>query len=160
MSFHMNLNITCKTPICRVLHRILYKFRIQKKNIGYLHACWTTRDRPLSSKIWYGFHINSIFFQWSTCTIPCYTPDIPKSSGRNTRSRDCNHIKNKSKGQDQYCEGKDSIIISQILKHLRVRPYYKSNFGRSLITKCRGIWKIYSQNPSYLIEKILFIYDM
>ena len=31
MSFHMNLNITCKTPICRVLHRILYKFRIQKK---------------------------------------------------------------------------------------------------------------------------------
>ena len=54
-------------------------------------------------------------FQWSKCTIPCFTPDIPKSSGRNTRSRDCNHIKNKSKGQDQYCEGMNSISSNVIL---------------------------------------------
>ena len=140
MLFHMNLNITCKTPICRVLHRILYKFRIQKK----ISDIFMLVEQLGTARFHSIYDMDSIpytrsFFQWSTCTIPCYTPDIPKSSGRNTRSRDCNHIKNKSKGQDQYCEGKDSIIISQILKHLRVRPYYKSNFGRSLITKCRGI---------------------
>ena len=64
-------------------------------------------------------------FQWSTCTIPCYTPDKPKSSGRNTRSRDCNHIKNKSKGQDQHCEGKDLVIEKPLRVHRNGRGLRK-----------------------------------